>query len=386
MKCFALALALFALPVSVSAAGTPLFVGGSNVLVNTPATGNIYAVGGTVAVTTPAIGDLTLFGGSLVVDASVAGDALLVGGSLELTAPISGDARFVGGRIVIGEAVKGDLVAVGGSLTDLGGGAGNVFIIAGEIALTKGAFGPVTLYGNNISLAGTFAGDVHIVSAGRVTLDPATIIRGALMYQAPQEASIPPTAVIEGGVHYTGASYLPTSEEARAIALASFGVFLFVKILGALILAGLVAGLFSTFADRVVERALRGSSRRIFLTLLLGFGVAVATPILLTLLALTFVGLGLAFILGLVYLLLIPIAFIYTAIVLGAFMAHHLFKRTELRWSDAVFGMLILFLIWTLPTLGWLFVALATMYMLGVLTLLIYRFAFPRENLKEAEG
>ena len=386
MKYLLLAVFLFALPGSAAAAETSFFASGGNLLVNTPTTGNVYAAGGSAAVTTPVPGDLTLFGGSLVVDAPVSGDVLLAGGSLQLTAPVSGDARLVGGSITITKVIGGDLVALGGSVTDLGGKAQRLFIVAGEASLTAGAGGPVTVYGNTVTFGGTFAGDVEVVASGRLTLLPETVIKGELRYRAPQEAVIHESAVVTGGVHYTGASYLPSIEEARAIALASFGIFLFVKVLGVLILAGLAAGVFPAFAERVARRATQISIRRALLMLLLGFGVLVATPVLLILLAITFVGLGLAFVLGLAYLLLIPLAFIYAAIVAGSLIAHFAWKRDELRWSDAVLGMLLLFILWSIPVVGWFIVALATVYLTGVLTLLLYRFAFPRDSLKELEG
>ena len=382
MNILFIALALFALPLS-AAASTPFFIGGDRVLVATSTPANVYAGGGTVTVTTPVKGDLTVIGGSLAIDASVAGDALLVGGSLQLAAPTAGDARFFGGSISITEPVGGDVVAVGGSVTATGGGEGSLFVIAGEVSILSGAGGSVTVYGNTVSLGGTYLGDVEVVATGRVTLLPGAVSGGAFNYQAPQEAIIHESAIIEGGVHYTGASYLPTAEEARAIAFASFGVFLFVKILGALILAGLFAGLFPSFADHVVTRTRNSSIRRVFLTGLLGFGVLVATPALFVLLALTFVGLGLALLLGLAYLLLVPLAFIYAAIICGAYLALFLFKREELRWSDAVFGMLVLYLVWSFPGIGWLLVSLLTMYTLGTLVLLAYRFAFPKENVSE---
>jgi hypothetical protein len=375
-----LTLALVTLPGSAAAAAAPAFVSGSSILIATTTPANVYAIGGTVAVTTPIKGDFTAAGGSLSVEAAVGGDLSLAGGSLHINAPVAGDARLMGGSITLSGAVGGDLVAFGGSVVDSGGGGANVLIAAGDVSMTKGAAGPVTVYGNTISLGGTFLSDVEVIAGSRVTLLPGAVIRGELRYQAPEQANIPSSATIAGGVHYTGASYLPTSKEARAIALASFGVFLFVKILGALILAGLLAGIFPTFVDRVVTRATHVSVRRALLTLLLGFGVLVATPVLLLILAVTFVGLGLALILGLAYLLLIPLAFIYAAIVIGSYLAHDLFKRTELRWSDAVFGMLVLFLVWSLPYIGGFVTALAIVYMLGVLTHLVYRFAFPRES------
>lgn len=373
---------LFIFAVSPSVA----FAAGSNVLVSSSTPANVYAVGGTVAVTAPVKGDLSALGWSLLTNAPLSGDATLAGGSVRLTSPVLGDARIFGGTVTVSSQVAGDLAVIGGLITDTGSGAAHTFLIGREVRVTGNNSGAVTIYGNTIVLGGVFVSDIEVTAGGKITLLPNTVIQGELRYQAPQEADIDASAKIVGGVHYTGASYLPTTEEARAIALASFGVFLFVKILGALILAGLVAGLFPSFVTRVVGRATDSSVRRTLLTLLLGFGVLVATPVLILFLALTFVGLGLAFILTLAYLLLIPLAFVYAATVIGSYLARYVFKRNELRWSDAVLGMLAFFLLRSLPVVGNLFAGLFIFYMMGVLTALIYRFAFPRETLNEFEG
>jgi hypothetical protein len=350
------------------------------VLIATSSPANVYATGGTVVVTTPIKGDLSAAGGSVTIDASIAGDALLAGGSVRLASPVAGDARMIGGRVSLTDTVGGDLFSLAGSFSDTGGGATHTFIIAGDAQLLNGSNGPVTIFGSTITLGGTFTSDVDVVAGTRLSLLPDTVIRGELRYQAPEQASISATAKIIGGVRYTGASYLPTSEEARAIAFASFGVFLFVKILGSLILAGLIAGLFPLFALQVVEHATRGTLRRKFLTLLLGFGVVVAAPVFMLILAITFVGLGLAGILLLLYLLLVPLAFIYSAIVCGSYLARYIFKRTSLLWSDAALGMLVYSLVASLPYVGWLISLFAIVYLVGVLITLIYRFVLPRDT------
>ncbi len=80
-------------------------------------------------------------------------------------------------------------------------------------------------------------------------------------------------AVVAGGVSYIGSSsYLPTNEEAKRFAIAGAGVLFVVKVLAALITAGLVAGLFPAFSNAIADAALSHSLRRFVLLALLGFG------------------------------------------------------------------------------------------------------------------
>ncbi len=330
--------------------------------------------------TAPVAGDFSAFGGSIVTAAKVAGDELLVAGSISSRAKIGGDFRAVGGSITIGEPVAGDLVALGLSVHDAGRVAGSIFIVAANTTLANGASGAVTIYGNNISLAGDFAGNVDIVASGRITLSASTTIKGKLFYEAPEKAVIPVSAMITGGITYTNASYLPDIGTSRILALVSVGFFLFARILGALILAGLLAGLFPRLAEAVVERAYAERLRSVLLTMLLGFAILVATPVLIILLALTFVGIGLALLLLLMYAMLAFFAFLYAGILLGSVFARQFAKREIVLWRDGVFGMLALSLAALVPLIGPFILFFLTVFSAGALLLIFFNFAFPHEE------
>ncbi|MHB8710195.1 MAG: hypothetical protein ACYC6X_01420 [Minisyncoccota bacterium] len=342
--------------------------------------GNAYVVGASVVLVAPVAGDFSALGGSIITAAQVAGDDLLLAGSIHSRAPVEGDVRALGGSITIDEPVGGDLIAFGYSVYDAGRAGGSVFITAANTALTSGAEGPVTVYGNNISLAGDFANSVHIFSSGRVTLAASTTIRGALSYEAPEPATIPASATILGGITYTNASYLPDVGTSRILALVSIGFFIFARILGALLLAGLLAGLFPKFAETVVERAYTARSRGILLTTLLGFAVFVATPILCIILLLTFVGIGFALLLLIAYALLVLLAFLYAGILLGGIFARRYARRETILWHDGILGMLALSLVALVPVIGLSAMLLLTAFSAGTLLQIFFHFAFPHEE------
>jgi len=372
---------LLLLPVSVQAATAPTFFSaGRSVLVASSSPGNAYAAGASVVITAPVSGDFSAFGGSIITAASVSGDALMLAGSVYSRARVGGDFRTAGANITIDEPVAGDLIALGFSVQDAGRAGGDVLVIAANVALTAGAGGPVTIYGNTISLAGTFASDVTIVSSGRVTLAPDTTIVGALSYRAPEEASIPAAATIRGGITYTNASYLPDAGTSRVLATISIGFFLLVRILGALILAGLIAGLFPRLAEAIVDRATSMRPSRVLLTMLLGFAFFIVTPVLFLLLMLTFVGIGLALLAIIVYALIMLLSLIYAGILLGSFLARRYAHRTTVLWHDGVLGMLALSVVTLVPYIGVTVVFLLTMFSAGALILTSFNFAFLQEE------
>ncbi len=339
--------------------------------------GNLYVAGFSNIITAPVSGDLSAVGGNVISTALIKGDALFLGGSVDSREEIKGDLRAIGGNITVEQSVGGDLVASGLSVNDTGRAGKSVFIIALNTVLSNGASGPVTIYGNNVSLGGDFTGDVNVVASGRVTIQPDTIIHGAFSYESPETISMPDSAVVKGATTYTNISYLPNSGTSRAIEIASVGFFLLLRILGALIIAGLLAGLFPRLGELVAKRAYTTRLRSLFLTLLLGFAVLVATPIMLLILSLTFVGFGIALLLFIIYALLVFLAVIYAGIIIGGIIARRFRHRRMILWHDGVLGMLILSIIALIPYVGVFIALILTIFSIGALLLIFFHFAFP---------
>lgn len=376
-----LATLLLLVPMSAFAArGPSSFSFSRSLIAASSSPGNVYLAGVSVVSTASVAGDLSAIGGSVVTTAPVFGDELLLAGSISSRALVSGDVRAVGGGVTIDGSIAGDLTALGFSVKNSGRTQGSTFVVAMDTALVDGAAGPVVIYGNNVSLAGDFASNVKIIATGHLSLAADTVVRGTLSYEAPEPAVIPASATIIGGVEYTNASYLPDAGTSRLLALLSIGFFLFARILGALILAGLLAGLFPSLAEAVVERVYTERLRSILLTMLLGFGILVATPVFILLLALTFVGLGLALLLLILYALLTFFALLYAGILLGGMFARRFRKRETIAWHDGVLGMLALSFVTLVPYIGPLVAGILSIFAAGALLMIFFHFAFPHEE------
>ena len=338
--------------------------------------GNSYLAGTDISVDTALPADLMALATSLRISAPVAGDVLALAGSVLVQAPVTGDVRAAGGTIRSTGDVSGELALFGGTVI-VSGSAGEIRAAGATVELRSGAHGPVTAYGANILLSGEFDGNVRVVASDHVTLAEGTIIHGTFDYNAPQEVSIPASAVIDGGANYIGSSsFLPTAQEAETFALAGIGIFFIVRLVAAILAAGLVAGLFPVFGQRVAEEALMRGPKRFLLLALLGFAVIAATPVLLLLLVASFVGIGIAALIGALYLLLLLLAYLYAAVLTGSALMRALLKRTDVTWKGAVLGMLALGLIGVIPALG-LFIAFAlSSAALGAILVIFYRFAF----------
>lgn len=381
-------LTLFFIPAGTLAARSApaSFSAAQSLVATTSSPGNLYTIGTSVVLTAPVFGDFIALGGSVITAAPVSGDNFLFGGSVTSRAGVKGDLRAIGGSIAINEPIAGDLIAIGFSVNDDGRAQGSVFIISANATLSNGASGPVTVYGNNVALAGDFSGDVTVVASGRLALAPDTIIRGKLSYETPDTARIPESASVLGGITYTSASYLPDIGTSRLLAFVSIGFFLIARIVGALMLAGLLAGLFPRFAEGIVERIFVSRPRDVLLTLLLGFAIVVAAPVIIILLLLTLVGIGLALLVFILYALLLLLALMYAGIVTGNALMRIFLKREQVMWHDGVLGMAILSLVTLVPFVGPPILSLLTLFLAGTLLQVFFHAAFPREEPSSGES
>lgn len=358
-------------------ASAATYVNARTVVVAEAPEGNAYLAGTDVTVAAPLPEDVLGVGGTLTLAAPTGGDALLMGGTVSVERPVGGDARIAGAQVVVSAPVAGDLAIAGGTVV-ASSTARDTRIIGGTVQVT-GSGGNAVIYGANVYLAGTFTGDVEVVATDHLALAEGTVITGALKYDAPQQAQIPSTALIEGGVSYTGASnFLPTVEQAETFALAGASVFFVVRILAVLIAAAVLAGLFPQFSQLVADRALAPSPGRFALLALLGFAVVFATPVLIFLLLVSFVGMAAAFLLLAGYVLLLMLGYLYAGIIAGAALGRNLFKRAFVTWKLALLGMLVLALVGVVPVLGRLVVFILFLAATGALVSIAFRFAFSR--------
>ncbi len=373
----ALAIAVILLAPSAALAGD-VEVSRSLVLSEAPL-GNIYLMGGDITVAAPVPADLHAAAGTVALTTPVRGDAALLGGTVVVGKPIAGDLRAFGGKVEVRDAVTGDLFAIAGTVF-VTASVGDAWAAGSDVTLASGSRGKTTAYGASVTLGGEFAEDVEVTASDVVTLLPGTVIHGKLRYNAPQEAAIPSSVTIDGGVEYTGTSYLPTNEEAQIFAFAGILLFFLVRILAGLIAVGILAGLFPRFSQSVADEALSRSLMHFLLMTFLGFALMVATPVLVVILLVTFAGAAVALILLAAYVLLLAVAYCFAAVIAGAILARGIAKRNRTLWRDAVFGMLALSAVSLVPVAGWTIFLILFATSMGVIASLFYRFAFPKDD------
>lgn len=348
--------------------------------ISDPIVGNAYLVGADVETDSPLPADLLALGTIVRVLSQVAGDALVAGGTVSLNAPVSGDVRAIAGQLEVSAPITGELATLARRVK-ITEPIHEARIAGGTVTIEKGAQGPVSIYGNTIVLGGEFTDSVHVVAGNTVTILPDTHIRGTLEYNAPQETVVPESTVIDGGVRYVGsASFLPTPEEARIFAVAGFGVYLIVRIVAGMLLVGLLVGLLPRVSRSIAHGVMTSSPTHAVSLFVLGFGVLVLTPLVLLVLAISVVGIGVMFLLGVAYLTGLLCAYVYGSLLLGAGIARILWKREGYGWQNAIIGFLVFQVVALIPGIGFLVSFVFFTLALGALTHTFYRYLSARER------
>lgn len=305
--------------------------------------GNLYVASGEATVAGTVDGDLYIGAGTALVSGVVTDDLVVAGGTVNITGEIDGDLRIIGGNAVVTGPVRGDIFVIGGSLTTGGTVDGDVDFIGGVLNVSDGA-----------------------------------VIDGDLTYRSDREAVISPKARIAGQVVYdkTLARSIGVVKEAGAKSMVSgfaalFGVWIFLKLLMMLFAAMVLYWLFLPYLEKVVMRAL-GKPWPMLAT---GFIALVVTPAVALVLAVSIVGLPLAFITGFIYLAFLAVAKLSAGALLGAWGEKVLTKRANYRisWQGVLGGTVIFFALSYLPIIGWLIDGVAVLIVFGAVIDLLYR-------------
>jgi hypothetical protein len=247
-----------------------------------------------------------------------------------------------------------------------------------------GSSGNVTIYGVNVFLSGEYTGNVSVVASNRFVVGNSTHIHGTLTYSAPEVLTVPSTVLVDGGTRYTGAyAYVPTNEQAHQYAILGTIIFFAVRVLSGIIIAGLLAGLFPSFAEEIISMMYVRDWVRLLKLFLVGLAIALLTPILCLLFLISFVGAGLAFLLIVLYALIALLAYAFAGILLGGILRYTLLYKIkgnrEFSWKDAVLGTILLHLVGLIPTIGTPVVLLIAIVCAGALAIFVAIHAFDLE-------
>lgn len=334
---------------------------------------NTYIVASEAMVDGKITQDLSVVAGSIFLTGEILGDATLLAGEAGFYGKVVGDARLAAGKTTVGGEIGGDLAVGSGRVVILPKAkiGGEAIIGAGE-ALVDGAVAKgISFKGGRLTINGVINGPVYF-EGEILTLGNDAKVDGDLHYNADAEIFISSGAVIKGERKVSAAIKAPfywRSVPALFVGLASAAFLL--KFAGILLAALLAAGLFKKFTSSFVAESLNHFGK----SFLIGATATILIPIVALILIISLFGALLGFFLLAAAALLAMLACFMSAVFLGSLILKVLTKGGEIivDWQAALVGVLAHVLLWFVPLVGPILLAIVGLASVGALLRLFHQ-------------
>jgi len=328
-----------------------------------PTTATEFRQGDNIAITSDQVidDDLVVVGGTIVIDGTVNGDLIVAGGTVKISGTVNGDVIAAGGTLTIGGNVADDIRIVGGNIEIDGFVGDNAMIFGGNIAVGEGSHiggdlnvggGNVEIYGGvdgnvvggggNIKLAGEIGGDVSLNSDNVIKVLPSAKIKGNFDYSSKVSAEIPENIVIGEITHKIPTEPAPKKAFESPILSKLWG-FLSLLVVGIIIVS---------FAPRLTLQVHNTILTSFWKSIGVGFLFLIVVPILSIILLVTIIGIPVALIILISYVIALYVSKVFVGFSLGQIILERLKKEPKsLIWPLAI-GLLLIALVTSIPVIG----------------------------------
>lgn len=329
--------------------------------------GNYYAAGQNITIDGRVMGDVICAGQSLAINGTVEGDVICAGQSVSINGNIGGSLRAAASDINIRGVIDRSVLAAAANMNiEKSAKVGWDATIAAANAQVRGDLGRSLLgAGANYVLGGNIAGDATLYldnnaknRSTELSVGETAVIGGTLYYTSATDASISDQAQLKGAVVHK----LPAvSQERRLDSNAYAGAFI-ISLVSALIAGLVLTRLFPRSIISLTEKM----SQEFWLTLGSGFLMTIVTPVVVVLLAITIVGFRLALITAWTWLTLLMFSKIVASIAIGQLLVKKYWAtKKESLGTVMVLGVIISWLIFYIPIIGWIVSVIAAWWGMG---------------------
>jgi cytoskeletal protein CcmA (bactofilin family) len=335
--------------------------------------------------------DLVAAGQSIAIAGNVTGDVYAIGSTITITGTIDRDLIAIGQRIVIDGSVRGDLRAAGQDIVINGRVEGNVStgsqlmtvanrgkidgsVLSGaqDLYLLGDVGRGVTAAAGTLQIRGAVGGTVQ-ATVDHLVVDPSARVAGSLRYTSADQVTVP-NGTVAGGVQFQQSERRDRERERnerRDFFAGLFGFFNLVWLVGSVIAGVLLVHFLPGFAAGTVAQV----RERPLPSLGLGVLALFVVPFAILLVAFTLIGLPIAFVAGLGYLLALYAGWLLLGLAVGVLLVELVRRRNprlraDPRWL-VVLGLIVLYVLTHLPWIGGLASFTAVCLGLGALLLQI---------------
>ena len=336
---------------AVASAQTFRSGGAPIVATNETVDGSAFLAGATVDVAGKVDGDLYCAGQTITISGEVTGDVICAGQTINFTGTVAGDIRLAGQTVTTGGQITKSATVIGQTITvERQGTIGQDVVLTGQTITVNGTVKrDAVITGGTATLSGKIGRDVT-ATIDKLTLGGQAVIDGSLDYTSPRLLAMNSGASV-GSINYTHAK---TKIEARAaVQLSWLGAFISTLML--VVSALLFVLIFPRALHDTTKESIQTPAQAL-LAVLVGFIAGIVMPVAFIFLMVTILGIPLAFILLLSWLLILALS--------GAFSAYYVGRLVWQNQPNAVLSMfigaLILAVLLLIPILNiivWLFAA-----------------------------
>ena len=336
---------------------------------------SLFASGRTIDIAGTVDGDVFCAGQSITITGHVTGDVICAGQTITISGNVDGSVRVAGQTVAVGGTVGHNLTAAGQTVTlDASSTVKSDAEIGAQTATLNGTIGRDLAAGaTSMTVNGTVNRNVQ-ASVSDVTLGSSSLIRGDLTYVSAHDAHRETGAQVSGKV---SRQQPPASQEngprIGAIISGSFLSVLYLAI--ALLLVSLALIL---IFPQAIHDATEVAVRSPWKTLLVGFLASFIGPIVLLVLTFTVVGIPLAVLGGLAWILIVCLAVPFAAYYLGSLL---LSKSTNNPVWIMLLGTAIIVVLYLIPIVGFVAWLVATWFGLGIILLQARHLPRPRYDI-----
>jgi cytoskeletal protein CcmA (bactofilin family) len=336
--------------------------------------GNFFAAGQNIQIEGKVNGDVFCAGQSVNINGEVAGDVICAASSINVNGRVGGNLRVAGSAINLNGQVGRNLMVAGASLsTGASSSVGWEALMAVASADLRGKIGrDLTGAGATYDLGGAIGRDVQLWLDNNQRQDQSTLkvekdatIGGKLTYTAKQDAEVVSGARIAGEVKRLepAARYQQPSPSAKTGAWFLFAIYWMIAV-------SIVGVVLVMLWGEETKRLLTNFTTKAQASFGWGLIALLLTPLICILLLITIIGIPLAAILGLFWLLALSLSKLFVSIFIGQKLLERFWQaRKDSLYAATILGVAVCYFVFLIPAIGWLLGLLATIWGMGAIYL-----------------
>jgi hypothetical protein len=334
------------------------FRSGDNMTVAAGETVNstLFVVGKSIDIAGTVNGDVFCGGQNVTVTGHVTGDVICGGQSVRISGTVDGDVRVAGQNVTIGGTVKHNLTAFGQTITTESDSSveGDVSAAGQDTVLNGSISRDLAIASGTVTVNGKVGRNVQ-GNAEHLSLGKDAQIAGSVTYTSTNDLKKDGNAQVAGKI--THHAVKPKTDNNRGGRIALFVIWLFVSML--LLALALVLLMPQTF-----QRAASATLQHPGMVFLTGLVASIVAPIAIVILFATVIGIPLAILALLAWLVLLIASGPFSAYLVGRLIWQD--KGDNAIWIMLT-GAAVLVVVYFIPILGFIIMLLAMWFGLGTI-------------------